>query len=93
MSPKLQYLVTIENIYNNTQSCYHIQGPIKQVVDRINFHYGCAFISHAGVCNIITRPHVVAARFRHVQIERSQCRTKKYPLAEGGRHKPVVPVS
>ena len=90
MSPKLHYTVIITNIFTNETTTYEITGTIHQVTRQINEHYGCAFTSHAGVCNIITRPRVVSQRHACIRIKRYQTATKTYMDGEGGSHYPLV---
>ena len=86
MSPKLHYQIVITDIFTQETKTYEVTGPVNRVVDVINSHYGCSFISHAGICNVITRPHVIAERFKGLSIKRFQCPTRTYPHAVGSKH-------
>jgi hypothetical protein len=90
MSPKLVYKLTINNIFTNEPKFYEIPGPVKNCVKAINEHFGCLFISSAGVTNVITRPNIVSDRFKCLEIVRYQTSTKKFRNGEGSKHKSLI---
>ena len=90
MSPKLHYTVTITNLFTHEVKVYEINGSVYEVVKAINEHYGCYYTTHAGVCNIITRPQVVSKRYAGIEIARFQTPTRTYMEGEGGSHTPLV---
>ena len=84
MCQKLNYKILITDVYTNKVTEFdQVQGPVKNVVTTINHHFGCPFISSAGVTNVITRPHIVSARFKCLAIYRTQQVTSKYPIGVG----------
>ena len=89
MSPRLRYIIQIKNEFTKKVNIYEMDGPIKNVVKAINEHYGCLFISTAGINNIISRPNIIANRFKGISITRYQKPTKKYENGVGSRHKPI----
>ena len=89
MSPKLIYRVAIKNVYTNSSKIYDISGPVSNVVHTINSHFGCEFISTAGVTNVITRPAVVSQRFKCLDITRYQTETKKFRGGMGSKHESI----
>ena len=89
MSPKLLYCINIIDIYTGDIHTYEVNGPVIHCVNKINEHYGCSFITKAGVCNVISRPSIVAERFKGLEVTRFQTPTKKYQNGDGGRHMSV----
>ena len=62
---------------------------VTNVVKAVNEHFGCDFITTAGLNNIISRPNIVANRFKGITITRFQLDTKKYKNGLGSRYEPL----
>ena len=90
MSPRLKYILQIKNMNSKKMVIYELDGPVKNVVNKVNEHYGCQFISNAGINNIISRPNIIANRFKGITITRYQTPTKKYENGLGSRHKSIT---
>lgn len=72
MPKKLDYTITIKNIFTNQINQYLIQrGTIEQVAHRINTHYGTTVVSHSICANIISRPDMTATKYHNITIEKN----------------------
>ena len=89
MSPRLLYKLKIENPFTKEVSLYELNGPVTNVVEKVNLHFGCKFITTAGLNNIISRPNITAERFKGITITRFQLDTKKYKDGLGSRYEPL----
>ena len=89
MSPRLKYKLQIENSFTKQISLYELDGPVTNVVKAVNEHFGCNFITTAGLNNIISRPNITAERFKGITITRFQLDTKKYKDGLGSRYEPL----
>ena len=89
MSPRLRYQIKIVNPFTKEESLYELDGPVTNVVEKVNLHFGCKFITTAGLNNIISRPNITAERFKGITITRFQLDTKKYKDGLGSRYEPL----
>ena len=89
MSPRLLYKLKIENPFTKEVSLYELNGPVTNVLEKVNNHFGCNFITIAGLNNIISRPNITAERFKGITITRFQLDTKKYKDGLGSRYEPL----
>lgn len=86
MSPKLSYQITIQNIFNDRCSNFNCDGPIKNVSDRINEHFGLELVSPHICSTIVSRPSTRAKRLKGITIIPFQKKTSKYPQGVNERY-------
>ena len=63
-----------------------LEGTLREVVEKINNHYGINLVSIDICNNILNRRYNLAAKYSNIYIYRFLAPTKKYPCGNNGMY-------